>query len=144
MQVLRITNESTDRIVAEVPVDTGAGLTLSYVHSIYRQPGHEEFTVQPDGLRLVRLRSGSVPVLEYYARVEPIRSAAAGAEHVIDVAPELHRTLPVLVSALGQRTVTTNGRSYRLHQMVADGDRVRLRVARVPRGKALLAAWPRA
>ena len=85
----------------------------------------------------MRLRSPSVSVLEYYARPEPIRPD--GAEHVIHVASERHTSLPVLVSALGQRTVHYDGRRWPLHELAADGDRVRLTVERSPR---ICTLWP--
>lgn len=109
----------------------GTSLQLSYVHSVYRQPAVEEFRLDERGLELVRLRSVSVPVLEYYARPEPIRPT--GTEHVIELQPELHRELTILVSAMGRRTVAYAGCTLPLYELAGEGDRVRLAVAPVSR-----------
>ena len=134
---VRLLNDSTGVELGCAPAVDGAPLRLTYVHSIYRQPAAEEFIVRAAALELVRLRSASVPVLEYYARPETIRPL--GEEHVIDVPAERHTALPVLVSALGQRTVHYDGRTWALPQLAADGERVRLTVERAPR---LCTLWP--
>ena len=134
---VRLLNDSTGAELACAPAVHGAPLRLTYVHSIYREPASEEFVVRETGLELVRLRSASVPVLEYYARPETIRSS--GGEHVIEVPAERHTALPVLVSVLGQRTVHYDGRTWALPRLAADGERVRLTVERAPR---LCTLWP--
>ena len=138
VQAVRLINDTNGRDLDCVAAHSGAPLRLTYVHSIYSQPAAEEFLVGDDGLELVGLRSPSVPVLEYYARREPIRRD--GAEHAIDVPHERHTSLTVLVSALGQRTVHYDGRVWTLPDLAADGDRVRLTVERAPR---LCTLWPR-
>jgi hypothetical protein len=135
---VRLINDTTGRELACAAAQTGLALRLTYVHSIYGQPAAEEFVVGVEGLELVRLRSASVPVLEYYARRESIRQE--GAEHVIEVPHERHASLTVLVSALGQRAVHYDGRVWALPDLAADGDRVRLTVERAPR---LCTLWPR-
>jgi len=145
LPVVRLVNETRQRELACAAVREGATLHLSYVHSIYRQPATEEFRVSETGLDLVRLRSVSVPVLEYYARSEPIQLAGAGAgagrvaEHVIEIQPQRHANLTVLVSELGQRTVLYDGRTWPLHRLAGDGERVRLAVERAPR---ICTVWP--
>jgi len=138
LQTVRLVNNTRQRELACAAVREGATLELSYVHSIYQQPATEEFRVSAAGLDLVRLRSVSVPVLEYYARPEPIQPA--GTEYVVEVAPERHTALAVLVSALGQRTVLYDGRTWPLYRLAGDGDRVRLAVETAPR---ICTLWPR-
>ena len=135
--VVRLRNDTRGADLACVHARVGQPLRVTYIHSIYRAPAAEEFVIGDGRLELVRLRSTSLPVLEYYARREPIQPF--GAEHVIDVPSERHSELPVLVSALGQRTVHYDGRVWALAQIAADGDRVRLTVERAPR---LCALWP--
>jgi hypothetical protein len=134
---VHLVHEPTVQELACVAARDGAPLRLTYVHSIYGAPAAEEFLVRSDALELVRLRSASVPVLEYYQRPEPIRPS--GAEYVIDVPRERFAVLPILVSALGQRTVHYDGRSWALSRLAADGESVRLAVDRVPR---LCTLWP--
>ena len=136
---VRLVSDTRGVEIACAPAKMGAELRLTYVHSIYREPAAEEFRVRADGLALVRLRSVSVPVLEYYARPESIRSV--GGDYVVDVPNERHGSLPVLVSALGQRTVHYDGRVWPLHELAADGERVRLTVEPAAR---MCSLWPKA
>ncbi|HXI17603.1 MAG TPA: DUF1850 domain-containing protein [Chloroflexota bacterium] len=131
LPTLRLVNDTRQRELTCAAVREGSTLGLSYVHSIYQQPATEEFRVSASGLILVRLRSPSVPVLEYYARPEPIETD--GNEFVIEVMPQRHTALSVLVSALGQRTVLYDGHTWPLYRLAGDGDRVRLAVETVPR-----------
>jgi hypothetical protein len=134
---VRLRHAASGQELACVHARDGAPLRLAYVHSIYSAPAAEEFVVRRDALELVRLRSTSVPVLEYYQRREPIR--ASGADYTIEIAPERYTDLPVLVSALGQRTVHYDGRTWALPLLAADGETIRLTVERVPR---LCTLWP--
>ena len=93
---------------AEAGLEGGAPLQLRYRHSVYGQPAVEEFAVTPAGLRLVRLASPSVAVLEYYARPEPIRPAPEGYEIRVLSGPPVPR-LTLLASETGQRTVRLRG-----------------------------------
>ena len=126
-----IVDETTGTTLALIAAEGDATLRLSYVHSIYRQPGVEEFAVREDGLYLVRISSPSVAVLEYYARPEPIESTGSG--YAIQVAPTIYQRLPVKAGPVGQRTVSYAGREIPLHERAGSGDRVTLSVARVPR-----------
>jgi len=131
VRAVEITNDSARQPIARVAADDAAPLRLTYLHSIYRQPAAEEFTVRDEGLELVRLASPSVAVLEYYARPEPI--VPSGGAYEIQPAPTLYRQLSVLVGAVGRRTVAYAGRELPLYQLAADGDRVSLHVGWTPR-----------
>ena len=137
VSAVRLRHGGRGQDLACVLARNGAPLQLTYVHSIYSVPAAEEFVVRTDALELVRLRSASVPVLEYYQRREPIR--ANGADYTIEIAAERFTDLPVLVSALGQRTVHYDGRTWALPLLAADGETIRLSVDRVPR---LCTLWP--
>jgi hypothetical protein len=119
--------ETGHRPLAVLPVDGAADapLQLRYVHSIYRQPGTEEFAVRPDGLYLVRLASPSTAVLEYYARPEPVTPTGTGFEIRL-ARPERFPSLSVLVSEGGQRTVVYAGHELPLHRLAGPGHRVSL------------------
>ncbi|HEU5318826.1 MAG TPA: DUF1850 domain-containing protein [Chloroflexota bacterium] len=136
-RAVRIVDETNGRQLACVAARAGTELRVAYVHSIYRQPASEEFVVRDDALELTRLRSPSLPVMEYYARREPIQQDVAG--YTIEVAPERHQSLPVLVSRLGERTVHYDGRVWPLYELAADGDRVRVSVGPRPR---ICTLWP--
>ena len=118
-------------------------LQLRYRHSVYGQPAVEEFAVTPAGLRLVRLASPSVAVLEYYARPEPIRPAPEGYEIRVLSGPPVPR-LTLLASETGQRTVRFGGRELPLATLAGDGHRVSLAVTGAPAGRgraAQRATW---
>ena len=134
---VRLRHSTGGQNLACVAARDGAPLQLTYVHSIYGVPASEEFVVRPDALELVRLRSASIPALEYYQRREAIRHS--GADYTIEIAPERFTEVPVLVSALGQRTVHYDGRTWELPRLAADGETVRLTVERAPR---LCTLWP--
>jgi hypothetical protein len=91
----------------------------------------EEFAVTPAGLRLVRLASPSVAVLEYYARPEPIRPAPEGYEIRVLSGPPVPR-LSLLASETGQRTVRFGGRELALASLAGEGHRVSLAVTGAP------------
>lgn len=131
VRALQIANDTSRRVIARVALRRETPLRLGYVHSVYRQPGIEEFVLRPDGLELVRLASPSAAVLEYYARPEPIR--ATGQAYEIRLKPERYVCLPLRVSSVGRRTVAYAGRELPLHELAADGDRVTLQVVPVPR-----------
>jgi hypothetical protein len=135
VRAVQIVNDTRQQTIARLAARDGAPLRLSYVHSIYQQPGSEEFAVQPDGLELVRLASPSVAVLEYYARPEPI--LLAGEAYEIRPQPQRYAQLSVRVGPVGRRTVVYAGHELALHELAADGDRVTLQVVQVPR----LALW---
>ncbi len=116
---------------AEAGLEGGAPLQLRYRHSVYGQPAVEEFAVTPAGLRLVRLASPSVAVLEYYARPEPIRPAPEGYEIRVLSGPPVPR-LTLLASETGQRTVLFGGRELALATLAGDGHRVSLAVTGAP------------
>ena len=131
VRAVQIVNDTRQQTIARLAVEDRAPLRLSYVHSIYRQPGIEEFAVRPGGLDLVRLGSPSVAVLEYYARPEPI--VAAGGLYEIRPAPQRYDQLSVRVGPVGRRTVVYAGHQLALHELAADGDRVTLEVVHLPR-----------
>jgi hypothetical protein len=142
---LRVVDETSGETLAHLPLDLGrapgtapgtdteggreggALLQLRYRHSVYGQPAVEEFAVTPAGLRLARLASPSVAVLEYYARPEPIRPAPEGYEIRVLSDPPLPR-LGLLASETGQRTVLFGGRELPLASLAGDGHRVSLAV----------------
>jgi hypothetical protein len=140
VRAVQIVNATRQQTIARLAVRDGAPLRLSYVHSIYRQPGLEEFAVRPGGLELVRLGSPSVAVLEYYARPEPI--LPAGELYEIRPTPERYPELAVRVGPVGRRTVAYAGRELALHELAADGDRVTLQVVQMPRVALLSADLP--
>jgi hypothetical protein len=147
--VVEVRDDATGATFARWALDEAAPLRLSYVHSIYRRPGTEEFRVGSLGLTLVRLASPSEAVLEYYARPEPI--ARAGDEYEVRVGAcrgvptcvgaDAARRMTVLASALGRRTLLYAGHELPLYALGASGDRVAIEVGQAPRAALL---WPHA
>jgi Domain of unknown function (DUF1850) len=144
---LRVVDETSGETLAHLPLapEPGRGrgsgresepaggtpLQLRYRHSVYGQPAVEEFAVTPAGLRLVRLASPSIAVLEYYARPEPIRPAPEGYEIRVLSEPPVPR-LGLLASETGQRTVLYGGQVLPLAALAGDGHRVSLAVSGAP------------
>jgi Domain of unknown function (DUF1850) len=146
---LRVVDETSGETLAHLPLDLGTApgmapgtdtedeggaggeggalLQLRYRHSVYGQPAVEEFAVTLAGLRLSRLVSPSVAVLEYYARPEPIRPAPEGYEIRVLSDPPVPR-LGLLASETGQRTVLIGGRELPLAALAGEGHRVSLAV----------------
>jgi hypothetical protein len=124
---LHVVDEARGESIAVLPVAGDSLLELRYVHSVYHQPAVEEFAVRPDGLRLVRLTSPSVAVLEYYARPEPVTPTDTGFEIRLATA-ERYPRLEVLVGEVGQRTVVYAGRELPLYRLAGEGVRVGLTV----------------
>ena len=137
---IEVADADSGRALLYLPLVDDSTLWLGYVHSVYRQPAREGFRVQDGGFALVELRSRSQAVLEYYARAESI--GREGDEYAIRLAGEHYAELPVLVSALGQRTLHYASRQLPLHGLAGDGARVRLRVVRPPRLVTWLAGAP--
>jgi uncharacterized protein DUF1850 len=131
VRAVQIVNDTRRQTIARLAVQDPAPLRLSYVHSIYRQPGIEEFAVRRGGLELIRLGSPSAAVLEYYARPEPILPADGAYE--IRIAPQHHDRLAVRVGPVGRRTLVYAGHELALHELAGDGDRIALEIVRVPR-----------
>ena len=138
MQVVDTTTRAT---LARLPIQDQGPLRLTYMHSIYRRPGVEEFAVDASGLVLARLASPSEAVLEYYVRPEPVVPAPEGYEIRIQpcrelspcAQPAVQPTLPVLVSALGRRTLSYAGRELPLYELAAESGHVTLQVGWAPR-----------
>ncbi|GIW12351.1 MAG: hypothetical protein KatS3mg061_3408 [Dehalococcoidia bacterium] len=127
--VVVIREEGSGQLVARLAA--ASPLRMTYLHSLIKQPGEEEFQVEAGGLRLVRLASPSAAVLEYYARSEPIERD--GDRYVVWVRGETPQALAVLASARGQRTVVVGEHRLPLHQLVPHGTPLRIGVEHWPR-----------
>lgn len=98
--------EASGRIVAVFPASRGDEFSLTYLHSVYRQPAAEDFVVEAAGFSLARIASPSEAVLEYYGRHEPIVRTETGYEVRPAARRRVHvESLRVLASVEGARTL---------------------------------------
>ncbi|HZW36340.1 MAG: hypothetical protein ACM319_05975 [Deltaproteobacteria bacterium] len=110
-------------IVARFPVKTGDAFSITYQHSIYRQPVVEEFSVGPGGeLVLTGVRSDSGAVLEYFGFSD------SRPFHAMD---RPMRTIVFRVAVEGAQTLTLGGRRTSFLSLGDPGDRITLRLADV-------------
>ncbi len=134
-------------IVARYPVKTGDAFSITYQHSIYRQPVVEEFSVGPGGeLILTGVRSDSGAVLEYFGFSDSRPFHAMNRPM---------RTIVFRVAVEGAQTLTLGWRRISFLDLGDPGDRITLRLAddslarrgigRVTRTlrKMDIFAWPR-
>ena len=140
--------ENTGRgVVARYAVKAGDAFSITYQHSIYRQPVVEEFSVGPGGeLILTGVRSDSGAVLEYFGFSD------SRPFHALN---RPMRTIVFRVAMEGAQTLTLGGRRISFLRLGDPGDRIVLRLADVSmasrgiawaagalRGKGIF-AWPR-
>ena len=110
-------------VVARYAVKAGDAFSITYQHSIYRQPVVEEFSVGPDGeLVLTGVRSESGAVLEYFGFSDSRPFHAMNRPM---------RTIVFRVAMEGAQTLTLGGRRISFLRLGDPGDRITLRLADV-------------
>ena len=110
-------------VVARYAVNTGETFTITYQHSIYRQPVDEEFSVGPCGdLVLTGVRSESGAVLEYFGFSD------SRAFHAMN---RPMRTIVFRVAMEGAQILTLDGRRISFLSLGDPGDRITARLADV-------------
>ena len=110
-------------IVARFPVTMGDAFSITYQHSIYRQPVVEEFSVGPGGeMVLTGVRSESGAVLEYFGFSDSRPFHAMNRPM---------RTIVFRVAMEGAQTLTLGGRRISFLRLGDPGDRITLRLADV-------------
>lgn len=116
--------ENTGRgIVARYPVNPGDAFSITYQHSIYRQPVVEEFSVGPGkDLVLTGVRSESGAVLEYFG---------FGDSRPFHAMNRPMRTIVFRVAMEGAQTLTLDGRRISFLRLGDPGDRITVRLADV-------------
>ena len=110
-------------VVARYAVKAGDAFSITYQHSIYRQPVVEEFSVGPGGeLILTGVRSDSGAVLEYFGFSD------SRPFHALN---RPMRTIVFRVAMEGAQTLTLGGRRISFLRLGDPGDRIVLRLADV-------------
>ncbi|MEV0595491.1 DUF1850 domain-containing protein [Nonomuraea cavernae] len=107
---------------------------LAYVHSVYRAPSAELFTVRGRRFTMRAVVSTSGGVLDYYA-LDGVRSRLPGGGWMLRLAtPATYDELPLIATPIGRRTLVAGGRCLQLYP--ASGARqVRLAVALTATGR---------
>jgi hypothetical protein len=116
---------ATDRHRRAVPAVAGEVARLAFQHSVYGSAVEEEFVVESDGLRLVRVRYGEARLAEFYGHEHARRD---GAWWVVDAVPRLHASISVRVSAGSGMRLVTPSTAIDLTEWVRAGDAVRVTV----------------
>jgi hypothetical protein len=99
---------------------------IGYVHSVYRAPSAEIFTVEDRRFTMRAVVSDSGGVLDYYA-LDGERSRLPGGRWLLRLAvPATYDELPLIATPIGRRTLLAGGRCLPLYP--ASGAR-RVRVA---------------
>lgn len=117
-----------------LPVVTGR-FAITYVHSMYRAPSAEVFTVEGGRFTMRAVLSLSGGVLDYYA-LDGERARLPGGGWVLRLAePVTYRELPLLTTSLGRRTLLSGGRCLPLYPRDGAAEvRVALQLTRDVRG----------
>jgi hypothetical protein len=94
----------------------GSGaFAIGYVHTVYRAPSAELFTLRNGRLTMHAIVSTSGGVLDYYA-VEGTRSRTREGGWLLRLAvPATYDELSLLATPLGRRTLLAGGRCLPLH-----------------------------
>jgi len=110
-------------IVARYPVEAGDAFSITYQHSIYRQPVIEEFSVGPGGeLVLTGVRSESGAVLEYFGFTDSRPFHAMNRPM---------QTIVFRVAVEGAQTLSLGDRRVSFSSLGDPGDRITVRLADV-------------
>ncbi|WP_186405125.1 DUF1850 domain-containing protein [[Actinomadura] parvosata] len=97
-----------------LPVVAGT-FSIAYVHSVYRAPSAEVFTVEGTRFTMRAVVSLSGGVLDYYA-LEGERARLPGGAYVLRPAePATYEELTLLATPIGRRTLVSGGRCLPLY-----------------------------
>ncbi|MCX8117604.1 MAG: DUF1850 domain-containing protein [Desulfobacterota bacterium] len=126
--VLQLENLDRQKIL-RIKVSPAESLSLSYLHSIYREPVVEEFRLREGEFLLTGVITRSPGVMEYY-----------GFEEVRDRHPVERRWafLDLKRTPGGEQVLIVKGRQIELRDLGEEGDRIRLRVLSLRLGPYLL------
>ncbi|HYM57738.1 MAG TPA: DUF1850 domain-containing protein [Solirubrobacteraceae bacterium] len=106
-----VRSEGGDVLVrADVPAS--GRFALEYLHSYYREPARESFTVDGSGFAMVEVASPSEAVLDYYELAG--RKRPGGWMRLTPARPRHFERLALIATATGRRTLAVGGRRYPL------------------------------
>ncbi|NRQ32166.1 DUF1850 domain-containing protein [Nonomuraea sp. NN258] len=119
-----------------LPVPASGAFAIGYVHSIYRAPSAELFTVTGRGFTMWAVVSHSENVLDYYA-LDGARTRTPEGHRLLRLAaPARYRELSLLTTAIGRRTLLAAGRCLPLYPETGAAEvRLSLRLTLDPRGE---------
>ncbi|MGW0804646.1 DUF1850 domain-containing protein [Nonomuraea sp. NPDC002799] len=111
------------------------GFVLGYVHSIYRAPSAEVFSVEGRRFTMRAVVSSNDSVLDYYA-LDGARSRTPDGSWVLRLAvPVTYEELSLLTTSIGRRTLVAGGRCLPLFPPSGAAE-VRLAVETRPGGRS--------
>ncbi|MGN9840007.1 hypothetical protein ACTMTI_17950 [Nonomuraea sp. H19] len=88
---------------------------IGYIHSIYRAPAAEVFTVEGRRFTMRAVVSVSENVLDYYALAGTRSRTRTGAWMLRLAAPATYEELSLLTTSIGRRTLLAGGRCLPLY-----------------------------
>ncbi|MEV1175459.1 DUF1850 domain-containing protein [Nonomuraea sp. NPDC049784] len=97
-----------------LPVVSGA-FSILYVHSIYKAPSAEVFTVEGRRFTMRAVVSSNESVLDYYALDGTRTRTSDGAWVLRLAAPATYEELSLLTTSIGRRTLASGGRCLPLY-----------------------------
>jgi hypothetical protein len=103
-------------VLAEAGLPASGSFAIEYRHSYYGVPARESFTADESGFRMVEVASPSEAVLDYYELAGTKRRG--GWMRLIPARPRHFERLPLIATAVGQRTLEVGGRRYPLYDRV--------------------------
>ncbi|WP_188194818.1 DUF1850 domain-containing protein [Nonomuraea sp. SYSU D8015] len=109
-----------------LPVGSG-GFMIGYVHSIYKAPSAELFTVEGRRFTMRAVISASENVLDYYALAGTRSRTRTGAWLLRLAEPATYEELSLLTTSIGRRTLIAGGRCLPLYPGAGAAE-VRLKV----------------
>lgn len=92
------------------------GFMIGYVHSIYRAPSAEVFTVEGRRFTMRAVVSASENVLDYYALAGTRGRTPAGGWLLRLAEPATYEELSLLTTSIGRRTLLAGGRCLPLYR----------------------------
>ncbi|WP_166427208.1 DUF1850 domain-containing protein [Nonomuraea mesophila] len=115
----------------------GGSFAIAYVHSVYKAPSTEVFTVEGRRFTMRAVVSSSDSVLDYYA-LDGARSRTPGGLWVLRLAaPATYDGLSLLTTAVGRRTLLAGGRCLPLYPATGAAEvRVAVRLSPGVRGRS--------
>jgi hypothetical protein len=129
--VLEVLDGQRGFALVRLPIAPGQAFTLSYTHSMYGAQVQEVFRFEPGQGSVLEQVVSSPAALEYYGLTQatPLPGGMARASGLSRPLGEVR----VRVEGIGRPHLIYDGREIALEGLVAQGQAVRVRVARVPR-----------
>jgi hypothetical protein len=99
-------------VLVRADLPASGRFALEYLHSYYREPARESFSVDGSGFAMVEVASPSEAVLDYYELAG--RKRPGGWMSLTPARPEHFERLALIATATGRRTLAVGAHRYPL------------------------------